>query len=128
MRSIAAEGNELQGEGQKIGVAPHRRRNLWLLFGLLAAAFTMAAYYALLGRHNASEMQDLERFRAAYAQKCHAPRFAEPTPPMLKELYLSSSLLQAVIRQQSIALEGGASCEVVSKALRAADFPVPGLS
>jgi hypothetical protein len=43
---------------------------------------------------------------------------------MLKELYLSSSALQTAIDQELVAIEAGASCDAVYKALRAADFPV----
>ena len=110
---------------EKIGAAPHVRRNRWLVVGLVGATVVVGAYYLLLGHHDALQVARLEQFRAAYAQKCHAPRFAEPTPPMLKELFLGSTVLQAVVDRQLTALDSGASCEGVSQALRAADFPIP---
>ncbi len=109
----------------KIGAPSHGRRNRWLVLGLGGAALAMGLYYVLLGRHDADEGAQLDRFRAAYAQKCDAPGFAEPTPPIVRELYLSSSVLQAAIGQQLVELERGADCDAVYKALRAADFPMP---
>jgi hypothetical protein len=44
---------------------------------------------------------------------------------MVRDAYLTSPTLQAAVAKQGSALEAGASCEEVLKALRAADFPIP---
>ncbi len=113
--------------GQKIG-AGHGRRNLVLLVLALGAAAAVVGYYTLLGRQDSAELDRLERFRAAYAKKCDAPKFAEPTPPIVKDLYLTSSALQKTVASELTALESGASCDAVAKALRTADFPMLTLS
>jgi hypothetical protein len=109
---------------EKIGAAPHLRRNLWLLFALAWAGFAVATYYVLLRRHDAVEITRLEQFKAAYSQKCDAPEFAEPLHPLVRKLYLGSSKLQGAISRERSALDGGASCELIARALRAADFPM----
>jgi hypothetical protein len=109
---------------EKIGAAPHLRRNLWLLFALACAAVVIGADYVLLQRHDAFEIRHLEQFKAAYTQKCDAPEFAEPIHPLVRKLYLSSSKLQTAIGRERSALDGGASCEMVARALRAAEFPM----
>jgi hypothetical protein len=108
-----------------IDAPSHWRRNLWLLTAVLAASAAITGYYVAYTRSSAIEMNRLERFRAAVAEKCESPGFAEVAPPVLKDMYLSSTALRDAVDRQQAALDAGADCESIFKALRAADFPLP---
>jgi hypothetical protein len=110
---------------ERIGAASHWRRNLWLVGAVIAAGVGIAGFYAAYSRTDANELGRLERFRAAIAEKCDAPEFADPSPPVLKDLYLTSQALRDAVDRQQIALDAGASCDSIFRALRAADFPMP---
>src|SRR5205814_649466 len=103
----------------------HWRRNLWLMAALIGGGAAIAGFYVSSSRTDAIEMERLEQFRAAVAETCDAPGFAGPTPPLLKDMYLTSAPFRDAIDRQREALSVGKSCEVVLKALRAADFPMP---
>ena len=109
----------------RIGAPPHLRRNLWILAAVITGIAAMTGFYAAYGRTDAVEMNRLAEFRAAFADKCEAPEFAEPVAPMVRDMYLTSPSLRDVIDRQTTALDTGADCEAVWKALRAADYPMP---
>jgi hypothetical protein len=107
-----------------IGHAHHRRRNSWLMVGLLAAGAGWAGYYVYIGRQKATAAAELSKFRAVYSQRCDATAFSGPQAEMAKELFLGSSALRAALDRELTALESGGTCENVFKALRAVDFPI----
>ena len=113
---------------ERIGAPSHWRRNLWLFLAVIVAGAGIGGYYAATLRTDASEMSRLDHFRATVAEQCEAPEFAQPAPPVLKDLYLSSSSLRDAVDRQQAALDAGASCESIYKALRAADFPMPAMT
>ena len=113
---------------ERIGAPSHWRRNLWLFLAAIAATAVIGGYYAATLRTDANEMSRLDQFRATVAESCEAPEFAQPAPPVLKDLYLSSAKLREAVDRQQAALEAGASCESVYKALRAADYPMPAMT
>jgi hypothetical protein len=108
-----------------IGRAHHRRRNRWIAFGVIVAALGVTSHRVYWGQQDKAATAQLEHFQAAYAQRCDAAAFPDSSAAMLKGLYLGSSTLRAVVDRQLTALESGASCDAVSRALRAADFPLP---
>jgi hypothetical protein len=119
--------NELQSLGSddiKIGPAHHLNRNLWIAAGALLGGLTLVAFFSYFHKQDATDLELLARFRTAYAEKCDAPSFAEPVSA-LRDLYLHSSILKTAVDRQMAALEHGASCESVARALRSADFPMP---
>lgn len=124
MRVTTLNGHEQRDGVQKIGAAPHWRRNLWLVVAVAAAAATLTIYYAFLGRHDAREVAQLEKFRAAYAQRCDSPGFADQTPAIVRETYLNSAALRDAVDRELVELQNGVSCDAIYKALRAADFPI----
>ena len=98
------------------GPAHHRRRNLWMAAGVFMGGLSLVAFLGYFHKQNATELELLSRFRAAYAKKCDTPSFAAPLSPMVRDLYLDSSILQTAVDRQASALDHGATCESVAKA------------
>jgi hypothetical protein len=117
--------DDLGDEATKIGDRSHARRNWWVALGLIAGISAVSGYYGWTGRTDSRALGQLEAFRAAYAEQCEAPAFAAPAPQALKDLYLGSLPLRQAVDRQLAALSEGRSCEDVTKALRAADYPLP---
>jgi len=124
--SVATHPEPSGNADSHIGPAHHRKRNLGVAIGTLAVAALMTLFYVYWGRHDVTEGHRLEQFLAAYSQKCDPAAFT--TPKQIRSAYLASSTLQAAVDSQLAALEGGAGCAQVYRALRAADFPVPPLT
>ncbi|MGZ4288294.1 MAG: hypothetical protein ACXVW5_29385, partial [Solirubrobacteraceae bacterium] len=76
-------------------------------------------------RDDATHLRELAQFSSAYATQCDAPGFSAPPPPVVRDAYVHSHALQHVVAREAAALEAGASCDEVTQALRAADFPAP---
>ncbi len=125
MEPSSAKIEDPGADGGKIGPASHGYRTLGLLAALASFAGAMVIYYTHQQRTDAGQLEQLESFRAAYAQQCAMPSFTGETPPMVRDLYLSSPTLRAVVEAQSQVLKANGSCDSVSKALREADFPMP---
>ena len=106
----------------RIGAPSHLKRNLWLAIAMFAGAVGMAGYYATSARTENRELDSLAAFRAS-AERC---QWEEPVPDVAKDLYLASSRVRAAVDAQRAALEAGADCGDVLKALKSADFPVQG--
>lgn len=108
-----------------LGPPRHRRRNLFIAFGALVFALVAGAFALTARRAAPAKVEALEAFRAAYARTCDVPALAEPATPLMRDVYLRSPRLQATVAAQADALAAGAPCETVTRALRAADFPLP---
>lgn len=124
--SVASTNPEdLSGSHVKIGTVSHLARNL----GFVAAAVALGAGIWGFYRHSATvdeaKLAKLSAFRSAYAEKCDAANWRGEAPAMVRETYLGSDKLQTVVEQQQAALAGGTDCDTVTKALKAADFPLP---
>jgi hypothetical protein len=113
MRLATLDEDELAGDNQKIGAPSHWRRNLWLVFGLAGAAFTMTLYYAFLGRHDTAELERLERFRAAYARKCDAPDDAHRHDAAARR----RDALMTIVSMHLLSVRPGRACEHAAQAL-----------
>jgi hypothetical protein len=116
---------ELSGSHVKIGAPSHLARNL----GFAAAAAALGAgiwgFYHHSATADESKLARLAAFRSSYAEKCDAANWRGEAPAMVRETYLGSERLQQLVDQQQVALAGGADCELVLKALKTADFPLP---
>ena len=107
-----------------IGPAHHRRRNLWLATGFIGLAVAIASYYVYWRGHNVVATDRLAQFQAAYAERCDSAAFAPTATTLARKAYLGSLSLQRVVDRQLSALQSGAPCDEVYRALRAADFPL----
>jgi hypothetical protein len=125
MSVASVDPGDLSGGHIKIGSASHLPRNLGILAGAAALAAAIAGYTAYSNKQEAAKLSELENFRYAFATKCNATGFDGEAPALVKDAYLTSATLQQAVAKQQTALEAGASCEEVLKALRAADFPIP---
>jgi hypothetical protein len=112
------------GDGDKIGAARHTGRNVGVILGVLLLAGGIYWFQMSAKKANEGKMVDLEAFRAAYAKKCDAPAFQGETPAQLRDAYLSSNTLPQTVSKQLALLGSGSSCEEVTRALKAADFPM----
>jgi hypothetical protein len=124
MSVASGDLGDVTGGHLKIGAASHLGRNAAIVVVTLAVALGVVAYTVHSGQEDGTLMAQLEQFRAAYAQKCDAPAFQGEPSALLKDTFLKSERLQATVAKQQTALAAGTPCEEVSRALRAADFPM----
>jgi hypothetical protein len=114
----------ITGGHVKIGAASHLRRNLGVVFGVLALSAGIFGFTSYWPQKDSAKLAQLESFRSAYAAKCNAPSFRNDSPSRLGDLYLRSDRLQAAVEKQQAALSSGTPCQEVARALRSVDFPI----
>ncbi len=112
------------GDDDKIGAAKHTGRNMGVLVGVLALGGGIWWFQMSSKKQDEGKLADLEAFRAAYAQKCEAPAFAGKASEVLVDAYLNSATLPGAVQKQLTLLNSGTSCDEVTRALKAADFPM----
>ncbi len=125
MSVASGDLGEITGGHVKIGVESHIGRNVGILVGVVAVGAAIFGFTSYSNRQDATKLAQLESFRAAYAEKCEAPSFRGESTSLLKDTYLRSERLQAAVEKQQAQLSSGVPCDEISKALRAADFPIP---
>ncbi len=105
---------------------PSRKRHLWqaAVFAIVGTGLALVGSRALK-REDATNLRALAAFSSAYAVQCDVPEMLAPPSPAVRDAYVHSRALQDVVAHQQAALASGASCEQVTQALRAADFPAP---
>jgi hypothetical protein len=108
-----------------IGPARHPLRAAWTTIGVAAIVAVMAVSFVYWRGHNAVAAERLTRFQALYAERCDTSAFTPPAAALAQKLYLGSSTLQRAVDRQVAALEAGAACDEIFRALRAVDFPLP---
>ena len=112
------------GDGDKIGAAKHTGRNVGVIVGALLLGGGIYMFQMSSKKANEGKMADLEAFRSAYAKKCEAPAFQGPASAQLRDAYLNSNTLPQAVSKQLALLGSGSSCDEVTRALKAADFPM----
>jgi hypothetical protein len=125
MSVASGDLGDVTGGHVKIGAAHHYARNAAIGASAVAVAIGVLAFSSYSGRQDAVKLSQLEAFRAAYAEKCEAPEFAGEAPPLLRDTFLRTEELQLAVAKQQAALEAGAPCEEIARALKTADFPMP---
>lgn len=124
--SVASMGSEdISGGHIKIGTTSHLVRNVMMVAAVATIGGGIWVFQSSTNKTNAAALTKLETFRAAYAEKCDAPSWRGESAPLVRETYLRSTKLQDTVSKQQTALSGGATCEDVFKALKAADLPMP---
>jgi hypothetical protein len=125
MSVASVDPGDLSGGHVKIGAVSHWGRNL----GIAVAALVVAGAAIGLTRYNdskdAATLGQLETFRAAYAEKCDVAAFRTAPTSVVKDAYLRSAPLREAIAKQQVALQSGAPCDEIGRALKAADYPLP---
>jgi hypothetical protein len=116
---------DVTGGHVKIGAQSHWLRNLTLGIAIAAAGASFWAYSRYSSGKDAATLAGFDAFRALYAEKCNVPAYAGPAPAMVRDAYLTSPPIREAVDKQAGALQNGATCESVAKALKAADFVVP---
>jgi hypothetical protein len=124
MSVASGDLGEITGGHVRIGAESHIGRNVGIVVGVVALSVAIFGFTSYSNKQDAGKLARLETFRAAYAEKCEAPAFRGEAPSMLKDTYLRSERLQAAVEKQQSALASGTPCDEVSRALRAADFPM----
>lgn len=110
---------------EHIGDAPHRKRNLLLLAGIVLGGGLMGLIYWHWGQSDSAAAVELQRFREQMATQCKQEQFARPPQKGLSTLYADSSRMQAVVHAQLGNLQrGNADCDQILKSIRSVDFPV----
>jgi hypothetical protein len=125
MSVASGDLGEVTGGHVKIGAESHVGRNVGIVVGVVALIAAIVGFTSYSNRQDAAKLTQLESFRAAYAEKCEAPAFRGEAAPLLRDTYLRSERLQAAVEKQQAALQAGAPCEEVGRALKVADFPMP---
>jgi hypothetical protein len=125
MSVASGDLGDVTGGHVKIGAASHAARNIAIVVGAVVLGIAIVAFTSLSRGQDAEKLSKLESFRAAYAEKCDAASFRGEAAPLLRDTYLKSDRLQAVVEKQHSALKAGAPCEEIGRALRSADFPMP---
>ena len=100
----------------------HLRQGAVLAVVGAAMALLVTGYFR---RENATHLRQLAQFSSAYVTECDASGFNAPLSPVMRDAYLHSHALHQVVVRETAALAAGASCDEVTQALRAADFPAP---
>lgn len=116
---------DLSGSHVKIGVPSHMGRNAGFLAGAVLLGGAIYGFYRYSSHKDGAELGQLDTFRSAYAAKCDAPAWKGEVSSVLRDNFLNSSELRDTVDQQLTALNSGATCENVMKALKAASFPMP---
>lgn len=124
MTTASMTANAMKTGVPHVGPAHHYGRNTGIIFTLLAIVAAMIGYYVVYSHREAAAMDRLARFQALYAARCDE-HYTRDTAAMVRTFYVDSSQMQGVVESQLQALEGGASCTDVAKALKAADYPAP---
>jgi hypothetical protein len=125
MSVASGDLGEITGGHVRIGAESHVGRNVAIVVGVVALGAAIFGFTSYSNKQDAAKLAQLESFRAAYADKCEAPSFRGEAAPLLKDTYLRSERLQAAVDKQQAALNAGAPCEEIARALKAADFPMP---
>jgi len=125
MSVASGDLGDVTGGHVKIGAESHLGRNLGIGLGALVLVAGIVGFTAYSSKQDASKLSQLESFRADYAEKCEAPSFRGDAAPLLRDTFLRSERLQAVVEKQRAALQAGAPCEEIARALKTADFPMP---
>lgn len=124
MSVASGDLGEVTGGHVKIGAESHVARNVGIVAAVVAFGAAIFMYTSYSGKQDAAKLAQLESFRAAYAEKCEAPSFRGEAPALLKDTFLRSDRLQAAVDKQNAALQSGAPCDEIARALKAADFPM----
>ena len=125
MSVASGDLGEITGGHVKIGAESHAGRNVGILVGVVAVGAAIFGFTSYSNKQDQAKLAQLEGFRSAYADKCEAPSFRGESSSLLKDTFLRSERLQAAVEKQQAALSSGVPCDEISKALRAADFPMP---
>ncbi len=124
--SVASMSPEdLSGSHVKIGAPSHLGRNLLFLAGSLVLGAGVFLFYRQSAAGDAERVARLDAFRAAYAEKCDAPAWRTEAASAMRDSYLSSTTMQAVVDREAQQLAAGVACEDITRALKGADFPIP---
>jgi hypothetical protein len=125
MSVASGDLGEITGGHVRIGAESHVGHNVGIMVGVVALGVAILGFTSYSNKQDAAKLAQLSSFRAAFADKCDAPQVrAEPSSAM-KDAYLRSERLQAAVEKQQAALNSGAPCDEVARALKAADFPMP---
>jgi hypothetical protein len=110
----------------RIRPPPSQLRHLWQV-AIVAVVAAVLAFFVMryFRREDATHLRQLAQFSSAYTSECDAFGFNAPFPPVVRDAYLHSHALQQVVVRETAALAAGASCDQVTQALHAADFPAP---
>jgi hypothetical protein len=103
----------------------HGLRYLGLAVAALALGGAVWAFNGYTQRQDQSQLLGFDTFRAAYAEKCGVPAYAEPQPAVIRDAYLSTPAIQAEMARQLTALNNNTSCGDVVAAMKKVDFAVP---
>jgi len=125
MSVASGDLGEVTGGHVKIGAESHVGRNVGIGVAVVAIGAAIFGFTSYSSKQDAARLEKLEAFRAVYADKCEAPAFRTEASGVLKDTYLRSERLQAAVEKQQGALNAGAPCEEVARALKQADFPMP---
>ena len=125
MSVASGDLGEITGGHVKIGVESHAGRNVGIAVAVVALGAGIFGFTSYSNKHDTEKLAQLDSFRSAYADKCEAPSFRSEASSLLKDAYLRSERLQAAVAKQQASLAGGAPCDEVARALKAADFPMP---
>lgn len=123
MSVASGDLGEITGGHVRIGAESHVGRNVGIVVGVVAIGAAIFGFTSYSNKQDAAKLGQLESFRSAYADKCEAPAFRGEATSLLKDTYLRSERLQAAVAKQQAALNAGAPCDEIARALRAADFP-----
>jgi hypothetical protein len=96
----------------------------WIL-SLTGIVALLVLYLGYERRQDRSAIVTLERFAALYGERCDPTAWSESEADVRRKSYLDSPQLERAVASQLTALENGASCDTVWRALRDADFPIP---
>jgi hypothetical protein len=125
MSVASVDPGDLSGGHVKIGAAHHYGRNAGIIVGALLLG-ALAVWLTIHdSREDAATLTQLEAFRSLYADKCEAAGFQGEASSVVKDAYLRSAVLREALAKQQTALQAGAPCEEVARALKAADYPLP---
>jgi hypothetical protein len=124
MSVASVDPGDLSGGHVKIGAAHHYARNAGIVVGALLLGALAVGLTLYNSREDAATLTQLEAFRSLYADKCDES-FHDQASSAVKDAYLRSGTLRDALAKQQAALQAGAPCDEVARALKTADYPLP---
>jgi hypothetical protein len=121
----AADPDPTSASDFKVSAPSHATRNFVILGGVALAIAIIFMYSHANAQRDEKKLTRFDAFRAAYAEKCNVPSYANTQPEVVNNDYLTSPGIQAEVDRQLAALNSGASCEAVVAKLKAVDLAVP---
>ena len=125
MSVASGDLGEITGGHVKIGAESHVGRNVGIVVGVVGVGAGNLRLHVVLEQAGHGQAGAARELPLGVRRQVRGAVVPCEASSLLKDTYLRSERLQAAVDKQQAALAGGAPCDEVARALKAADFPMP---